>query len=92
MKAEVIKRLRHDIPEEHRVTDDARIEWLWNQRTAVVQSIFMNTRNIRDKMAATLVLTATLSANLQSIELVLLRLEGGSKSDQAVLEDDSLPI
>ena len=92
MKSEVIPRMMINIPTEHRVTDDARLEWLWNQRIAVVQNIFMKTNNIRDRMAATLVLTATMSASLPSIELLLKRLEGGAVSDQEVLEDDSLPI
>ena len=88
----VVRRMLTSIPLEHRVTDDARLEWLWNQRIAVVQNIFMKTDNIRDRMAATLVLTATMSASLPSIELLLKRLEGGAVSDQEVQEEDSLPI
>ena len=86
------RKLRSDIPEEHRISDDARLEWLWNQRLATVQNIFASTQNIRDRMAATLVLGATMSASLASIELLFRRLEGGSVSDEVVQEDDSLPI
>jgi hypothetical protein len=92
MTKEVVRKLLSNIPEEHRVTDDARLEWLWNQRMATVQKIFSETNNVRDRMAATLVLSSTMLANLASIELLLRRLEGGAQSDQAIQEDDSLPI
>uniref|UniRef100_A0AAU8EIS7 Uncharacterized protein n=1 Tax=Microbacterium phage RicoCaldo TaxID=3230836 RepID=A0AAU8EIS7_9CAUD len=81
-----------NIPEEHRTTDDTRLEWLWMQRLIVVQNIYMNTNNNRDRMAASLVLNAAWSAHLGSIEMLLRRLEGGAVPDQVVLEGDSLPI
>jgi len=87
-----IRKLRSDIPEEHRASDDARFEWLWMQRLATVGSIYMRTKNIRDRMAAKVVLDATMSANLPSIELLLRRLEGGAVSDQKLVEEESLPI
>lgn len=86
------RKLRNNIPDAHRVTDDARLEWLWNQRLATVQWIYANTDNIRDRMAATLVLQAAMSSNLPSIELLLRRLEGGAVSDQAVQEEETLAI
>jgi hypothetical protein len=92
MSGEVVKKLLNNIPEKHRVTDDARIAWLWNQRIEVVQSIYGRTDNPRDRMAATLVIAATHVADLRSIELVLQRLEGGAVQDQELQEDDSLPI
>lgn len=86
------KRVYRNIPEKHRVSDDSRIQWLWNQRFEVVQTIFSFTDNVRDRMAATLVLSATLSAHLPAIELVLRRLEGGAVPDQVVQEEEALPI
>lgn len=92
MSQEVVRKLRSNIPKEHRVSDDARLQWLWNQRMATVQSIYARTDNIRDRMAATLVILATMSADLPAIELLLRRLEGGSVSDEVVQEGESLPI
>ena len=86
------RKLRSEIPEEHRLTDDARLEWLWSQRLIVVHSIYNRTTNVRDKMAAALVLGAAWQANLASIELLLKRLEGGAVPDQEVQEDDSLQL
>jgi len=93
MNGEVVRKLRSNIPKEHRVSDDSRLQWLWNQRMAVVQNIYVSTPDIRDRLAATLVISATISANLPSIELLLRRLEGGSQSDESVLEgEESLSI
>ena len=92
MGTEVVRKLLSNIPAEHRVSDDARLEWLWHQRMAVVQKIFTDTNNVRDRMAATLVLSSTLLPNLASIELLLQRLEGGAAQDVVVQEEDSLPI
>lgn len=86
------RRMLTNIPEEHRTTDDTRMEWLWMQRIILVQNIYLKTNNARDKMACSVVLSAAWSANLGSIELLLRRLEGGAVQDSVVLEDDSLPI
>ena len=83
----VARRAPSNIPEEHRTTDDTRIQWLWNQRLIVVQNIYMNTGNIRDRMACALVLGAAWQANLPSIELVFKRLEGGSVADSEVIDE-----
>ena len=87
-----VRKMLSNIPEEHRITDDARLEWLWMQRVIVVQNIYMKTNNNRDKMAASLVLQAAWSAHLGSIEMLIRRLEGGAVPDQVVMEGDSLPI
>lgn len=92
MTTEVVRKLRSNIPIAHRVSDDARIQWLWSQRLATVQSVYARTDNVRDRMAATLVLQAAMSSNLPSIELVLRRLEGGAVTDEAVQEGESLVI
>lgn len=86
------RRVYRNIPDKHRSTDDSRIQWLWSQRMEVVQQIFANTDNVRDRMAATLVLSATISAHLPAIELVLRRLEGGAVPDQVIQEEEALPI
>lgn len=92
IEEQALRRLKSNIPEMHRVSDDARLQWLWSQRLATVQSIYGRTTNIRDKMAATLVLQAAMSANLPSIELLLRRLEGGAVPDEVLLEEDGLVI
>lgn len=89
---EVARRYRSNIPVKHRVSDDSRIQWLWNQRLIVVQSIYYRTNNARDKMAAALVIQAAWAGDLQSIELVLRRLEGGAVPDEAIQEDGSLVL
>ena len=94
MSSEIVpvRKMLSNIPEEHRITDDARLEWLWMQRVIVVQNIYMKTNNNRDKMTASLVLQAAWSAHLGSIEMLIRRLEGGAVPDQIVMEGDSLPI
>lgn len=92
MSSEVVRRLRTSIPEEHRLSDDSRIAWLWNQRVIVVQSIYKNTTDVRDRMAASLVLSAAWSAHLPSIELMLRRLEGGAITDQAIQDEETLVL
>ncbi|QNN98102.1 hypothetical protein SEA_FEDE_54 [Microbacterium phage Fede] len=87
-----VRKMLSNIPDEHRLTDDTRLEWLWMQRVIVVQSIFMRSNNARDRMAASLVLQAAWSAHLGSIEMLIRRLEGGAVPDQVVQEGDSLPI
>lgn len=91
-KGLVSRRMPSNIPEEHRTTDDTRIMWLWNQRLIVVQNIYLNTKNIRDRMACALVLGAAFQGNLASIELVFKRLEGGSQVDTEIVEDDTALI
>ena len=87
-KGLVSRRMMSNIPEAHRLTDDTRIQWLWNQRLIQVQHIYSNTKNIRDRMACALVLGAAWSGNLPSIELVLKRLEGAAQPDTEVIEDN----
>lgn len=93
MSSEVtISHLRSEIPAKHCISDDARIMWLWNQRLATVANIYYNTRDVRSRMAASLVVNAAMVGDLGSIELVFRRIEGGPVSDREVLEGDSLPL
>ena len=92
MAREITRALRSEIPLAHTTSDDTRLMWLWNQRLAVVQSIFARTTDVRTKMAASLTLTAAMTGDLSAIELLLRRLEGAAVTDEAVLEADSLPL
>jgi hypothetical protein len=92
MQGKVKRRLFHNIPEEHRASDDTRFEWLWMQSLAQVMSIRENTDNIRDRMAASLVLTAAWMARLPSIELLLQRLEGAAVADSELEEGETLVL
>lgn len=89
---EIVRKLRNGIPEAHRRSNDSRLAWLWGQRLATVQSIKMNSTDVEDVMAATLVLAATMVGYLPSIELLLQRLEGGAVTDEEVVERDSMPV
>lgn len=91
-KALVPRKLRSEIPREHCTSDDARIVWLWNQRMATVQSIFMRSRDVKTRMAASLILNAAFAQQLPAIVLLLQRLEGGAVTDQAILDSDSMPL
>jgi hypothetical protein len=86
------RRLFHNIPEEHRISDDSRLEWLWMQSVAQIMSIRENTDDIRDRMAATLMLTAAWMGQLSAIELVLQRLEGAAVDDKTISESETLVL
>ena len=92
MASEIVRALRSEIPAAHTASDDTRLLWLWNQRLAVVQSIYARTTDIRSKMAASLTLTAAMTGDLAAIELLLRRLEGAAVADEVVLEADSLRL
>ena len=89
---EVTRVYRSEIPPEHCTSDDARLLWLWNQRLGTAQSIFSRTRDLRTRMACSLILTCAMIGDLGAIELLLRRLEGAAVSDEAVLEADSMPL
>ena len=94
VSSEVVKipKLRTEIPEKHCTSNDARLQWLWNQRLATVGNIFERTKDLETRMAASLVMSAAMVGDLGSIELLLRRLEGGAVSDEALLESDSMPL
>jgi len=89
---EVVRKLRNSIPKEHQTSNDSRLVWLWKQRLATVQQIKAKSSDVKDVMAATLVLSATMANYLPAIELLLQRLEGGAVTDQEVQEQDSMPV
>jgi hypothetical protein len=86
------RKLRSEIPDDHCDTDDSRFEWLWMQRLATVASIYARSNSPRSRLAAKVVLDAVTSLSLPSTELILLRLEGGAKPDEEVVEDSNLVL
>lgn len=77
---------RQRIPQEHRVSIDTRIRWLWNQRFGTIQTIWKDSDDVLDRTAATVLLQAIMERDLESIDLIFRRLEGGPLTDEEVLE------
>ena len=86
MSTEIARKFRKEIPPAHRESLDTRLRWLWNQRFGTVQTIWKDSPDVLDQTACTLILQAIMSKDLNSIELLFQRLEGGSQNDQEVLE------
>ena len=86
--ADVIQKFRRSIPESHRKSLDTRIQWLWGQRLGSVQSIWRDSKDVLDHTAATLVLQAVMAQDLNSIELLFQRLEGGAVVDDKLAEQN----
>lgn len=82
------RKWRHEIPKEHRVSLDTRLQWLWNQRFGTVQTVYNESPDLLDKTAATLILQAVLARDLKSIQQLFQRLEGGARFDQEVLSGE----
>ena len=89
---QLVRKLRHSIPKEYQASADLRIQWLWSQRLAVVQSISVNSKDVLDVLAAKLMLSAVMMRHLPSIELVLQRLEGAAVTDEAMTDTGGLPV
>lgn len=83
---EVVRKFRHEIPREHRSTLDTRLQWLWNQRFGTVQQVWKDSPDADDKLAATIILQAIVGADLNNIQLLFKRLEGGSLPDDATID------
>ncbi len=82
-----VPRFRKSIPEEHCQSLDTRLMWLWHQRFGTVQTIYINSGDLLDRTACTLIIQAIMGRDLTSIGQLLSRLEGGSKYDSEVLEE-----
>lgn len=80
------RKYRSEIPATHRASLDTRIQWLWNQRFGTVQTVWKDSPDVLDNTAATLVLQAIMAKDLESINQIIQRLEGGALSDEEVLE------
>ena len=79
--SELIQKFRGSIPESHRKSLDTRLQWLWHQRFGTVQTVWRDSKDVLDHTACTLVLQAIMAKDLNSIELLFQRLEGGSRVD-----------
>ena len=86
------RKFRGHVPDDHRTSLDTRLRWLWNQRFGTVQTVYMRSEDLLDRTAATLILQCIMARDLRSIQQLLMRLEGGSLADEALLEDGELPI
>lgn len=86
--ADVIQKFRRSIPEAHRKSLDTRIQWLWHQRFGAVQTIWRDSKDVLDHTAATLVLQAVMAQDLNSIELLFQRLEGGAVVDDKLAAEN----
>lgn len=85
MSQEIVRKFRKQIPGVHRKSLDTRLRWLWHQRFGTVQMVWQESRDILDKTAATLILQCIMAKDLNSIELLFQRIEGGAEVDEAVL-------
>ncbi len=92
MSTEIVRKYRKQIPAAHRHSLDTRIAWLWNQKFGTVQMVWTETNDVLDKTAATIVLQAIMGHDINSIELIFQRLEGGAQVDTEVTGDSSLKL
>ena len=81
------KLYRTRIPKEHQQTLDTRLQWLWNQKFGTIQKIRSTTTDQFDFLATTIMLQAVVAKDIDSIKLILERIEGGALQDEEVLED-----
>lgn len=81
------RKFRGEIPASHRASLDTRIQWLWVQRFGTVQTVWQRsqTGDVLDHTAATLYLQAIMAKDLESIQQVFQRLEGGALVDEELL-------
>lgn len=75
------------MPAEHKASIDTRLAWLWNQRFGTVQMVWKDSPDLLDHTAATIILQAVLAKDLNSIETIFQRIEGGSVPDTQVVEE-----
>lgn len=79
-------KFRKTIPELHKASLDTRLVWLWHQRFGTVQTVYLHSRDVLDKTAATLILQAIMQRDLTSIAQIFQRLEGGALEDTELSE------
>ena len=80
------RKFRTRVPAAHRQSLDTRLLWLWNQRFGTVQTIWQRSPDLLDHTAATIILQAILAKDLNSIQLLFQRIEGGALEDTKVAE------
>jgi hypothetical protein len=81
------RKYRSQIPKSHRVSLDTRLQWLWHQRFGTVQQVWLDSPDVLDKTAATMLIQAVMGKDLSNIALVFQRLEGGALVDIVVAEE-----
>ena len=86
------RKFRRTIPEAHRQSLDTRMQWLWHQRFGTVQQIWKDSPDILDVTACTTILQAIMGKDLNSIQLLFERLEGGALSDEELLAREGQPL
>lgn len=86
------RKFRTYIPEAHQASLDTRLRWLWHQRFGTVQMIWKESKDVLDHTACTLVLQAIMASDLDSIQQLFQRLEGGSVTDKEVLEQTQMRV
>ena len=94
MSAEVVKKYRTGIPAEHMKSMDTMIQWLWHQRFGTIQRISLEAENAEVQTVCSLFLQAIMAKDLNSIKLILDRMEGGAILDQEAMErlEDEEPM
>ena len=85
-------RWKREVPGSHRTSLDTRLRWLWCQRFGTVQTVYLESTDMLDRTAATLILQAVMSRDLRSIQHLFQRLEGSAKGDHQLVDGDSLRI
>jgi hypothetical protein len=85
-------KFRREIPEAHRTSVDTRLRWLWNQRFGTIQAVYQFTPDLLDRTAAQMFITAIWSKDLDTIALLLQRLEGGPITDEDLLEQQKATL
>lgn len=76
----------------HQVSLDTRLQWLWHQRFGTVQMVFLESKDILDHTAATLILQAIIAKDLDSIDQLFSRLEGGPVLDELLFDDTEIRV
>ena len=94
MTAEIVpvRKFRKEIPDAHKGSLDTRLRWLWHQRFGTVQMIWKESQaggDVLDHTACTLILQAIMASDLDSIEQLFQRLEGGALIDKELLDRDT---
>ena len=93
MSQELVRKFRREVPEMHKGSLDSRLQWLWMQRFGTVQMVWKESQDLLDHTAATIILQAIMAKDLNSIELIFQRLEGGAVADYSYTNSaESIPI
>lgn len=93
MSQELVRKFRREVPEIHKGSLDSRLQWLWMQRFGTVQMVWKESQDLLDHTAATIILQAIMAKDLNSIELIFQRLEGGAVADDSYTNSaESIPI